>query len=346
MPTVTAYGVSHANGSFERLDLERRELAPNDVLIKIAYAGICHSDIHTIREEWGGIHYPMIPGHEIAGIVEAIGSSVTTFAVGDRAGVGCFVDSCGECENCRSGDDNYCLKGNTATYNGVDKYGQHTAGGYSTHIVVDERYVLRIPDGIGLDVAAPLLCAGITMYSPLARWGTGPGKKVAIVGLGGLGHVGVKLAAAMGAEVTILTRSEDKQADATALGAAHFHSTRDRAGLKALRNSFDLIINTISAGVDVADYLPLLRLHGTLVNVGVSPEPYTVPFFLLAGGQKSLAASGIGGIRETQEMLDFCAAHGIGAEIELIGADQIDSAYDRVVASDVRYRFVIDTATF
>ena len=346
MPTVTAYGVTEANGNFQKLELERRDLAPNDVRIKIAYAGICHSDIHTVREEWGGIHYPMIPGHEIAGIVEEVGSEVTTFKVGDRAGVGCFVDACGECVNCAQGWDNYCLKGNTATYNAVDKYGAHTAGGYSTHIVVDERYTLHIPEGIALDVAAPLLCAGITMYSPLNTWKAGPGKKVAIVGLGGLGHMGVKIAAAMGAEVTILTRSEAKRADAEALGAAHFVSTADRANLKPLRNTFDLIVNTISAGVDVTHYLPLLRLHGALVNVGVPTEPYSVPFGLLAGGQRSLSASGIGGIKETQEMLDFCAAHGLGAEIEVIAADQIDEAYDRVVASDVRYRFVIDAATF
>jgi alcohol dehydrogenase (NADP+) len=346
MGIVSAYGVTEPGGRFSRLDLERRELDPNDVLIKIAYAGICHSDIHTVRGEWGQIHFPMVPGHEIAGIVEAVGSEVTKHQVGDRVGVGCFVDSCRECENCKDGWDNYCLNGSTGTYNGVDKYGMHTAGGYSTHIVVDENYTLRIPDGIGLDVAAPLLCAGITMYSPLAHWGAGPGRQVGIVGLGGLGHVGVKIARAMGADVTILTRSRAKEADAARLGASRFVATAEPDALRDLRNTFDLVVNTISSGIDVSQYLATLRLHGTMVNVGVPTEPYRVPFGSLAGGQKSLAASAIGSIKETQEMLDFCATHGIGADIELIGADEIDEAYDRVVASDVRYRFVIDAATF
>ena len=346
MGIVTAYGVTEPHGSFTKMDLERRDLHQNDVLIKIAYAGICHSDIHTVRGEWGQITFPMIPGHEIAGIVEAIGPGVTKHKVGDRVGVGCFVDSCRECENCLAGWDNYCLKGNTGTYNSVDKYGMHTAGGYSSHIVVDENYTLSIPDGIGLDVAAPLLCAGITMYSPLANWGAGPGKNVGIVGLGGLGHVGVKIAKAMGAEVTIMTRSNAKEQDAERLGASRFIATSDPDALTSLRNTFDLIVNTISSGIDVRQYLSTLRLHGTMVNVGVPTEPYTVPFGALAGGQKSLAASAIGSIRETQAMLDFCATHGIGADIELISTDQIDDAYDRVVASDVRYRFVIDAATF
>ncbi len=346
MGIVNAYGVTEAGGKFSKIDLKRRDLDENDVLIKVAYAGICHSDIHTVRGEWGKINLPMVPGHEIAGIVEAVGPGVTKHKVGDRVGVGCFVDSCRDCENCLSGWDNYCLKGNTGTYNSTDKYGEPTAGGYSSHIVVDENYTLRIPDGIGLDVAAPLLCAGITMYSPLAHWQAGPGKTVGIVGLGGLGHVGVKIAKAMGAEVTIMTRSNSKEADAPRLGASRFVATSDPAALKGLRNSFDLIVNTISSGVDVLQYLPTLRLHGTMVNVGVPTEPYTVPFGFLAGGQKSLSGSAIGSIRETQEMLDFCATHGIGADIEVISADQIDEAYDRVVASDVRYRFVIDAATF
>jgi len=346
MGIVTAYGVTEPHGAFTKLDLERRDLDQNDVLIKIAFAGICHSDIHTVRGEWGQITFPMIPGHEIAGIVEAVGPGVTKHNVGDRVGVGCFVDSCRECENCLSGWDNYCLKRNTGTYNSVDKYGMPTAGGYSSHIVVDENYTLSIPDGIGLDVAAPLLCAGITMYSPLAHWGTGPGKNVAIVGLGGLGHVGVKIARAMGAEVTIMTRSNAKEADAARLGASRFIATSAPDALEGLRNTFDLIVNTISSGIDVNHYLSTLRLHGAMVNVGVPTEPYTVPFGFLAGGQKSLAASAIGSIRETQEMLNFCATHGIGADIELISAHQIDDAYDRVVASDVRYRFVIDAATF
>ncbi len=346
MRTVTAYGVPKAHGSFEKLSIERRDLGPKDVLIKIAFAGICHSDIHTVREEWGGISYPMVPGHEIAGIVEEVGSDVTNFAVGDRAGVGCMVDSCRECENCRAGEEQYCLKGNIGTYNGVGKDGQPTAGGYSTHIVVDEHFVLSIPEGISLDVAAPLLCAGITMYSPLKHWGAGPGKKVAIVGLGGLGHVGVKIAAAMGAEVSILSRSDDKRGDAAALGAAHFHATGDPSVLKSLRGTFDLIVNTVSGNLPIDTYLSLLRLDGVMANVGVAPEPFQVRFSSLAGNRRSLTGSAIGGIRETQEMLDFCAEHGLGADIELISSHQINEAYDRVVNSDVRYRFVIDAATF
>jgi uncharacterized zinc-type alcohol dehydrogenase-like protein len=344
MTTVTAYGVTQPHGSFEKLGVERRELDPHDVLIKIAYAGICHSDIHTVRGEWGSITYPMIPGHEIAGVIEAVGSEVTSFKVGDRAGVGCFVDACGECENCLLGANNYCLRGNTATYNGIDKYGIPTAGGYSSHIVVDEHFTLSIPDALDLAEAAPLLCAGITMYSPLRLWNAGPDKRVGIVGLGGLGHMGVKIAAALGAEVSVITRSNAKRADAARLGASSFYASEDEGVLSSLRGTQDLIINTISAGVDAETYLKLLRLHGALVNVGVSPAPYSVSFGALIS--KSLAASGIGSIDETQEMLDFCAAHGLGADIEIIGASEIDQAYDRVVASDVRYRFVIDTATF
>jgi uncharacterized zinc-type alcohol dehydrogenase-like protein len=346
MRTVTAYGVTRPHGSFEKLAIERRALGPHDVLIKIAFAGICHSDIHTVRGEWGSIAYPMVPGHEIAGVIEEVGDAVDHLAVGERAGVGCFVDSCRECANCLAGEDSYCTRGTTATYNGVDKQGLATAGGYSTHIVVDERYTLKIPDELSLAEAAPLLCAGITMYSPLRHWGAGPGKNVGIVGLGGLGHMGVKIASAMGADVSIFTRSDAKRADAARLGATSFTAPADRDTLKPKRYTMDLIINTISGGVDVETYLALLRLNGTLVNVGVSPEPYTVRFGPLVGGRRSLAASGIGGIRETQEMLDFCAAHGLGADIEVISAQEIDVAYDRVVSSDVRYRFVIDAATF
>ncbi len=346
MTTVTAYALTESHGHFTKTTIERRDLGPKDVSIAIKYAGICHSDIHTAREEWGSIELPLVPGHEIAGIVEAIGSEVTKFAVGDRVGVGCMVNSCRTCENCLAGEEQYCLKGNIGTYNNVDVDGSITRGGYSTHVVVDEHFVLSIPDGLELDVAAPLLCSGITMYSPLSHWKAGPGMKVAIVGLGGLGHVGVKIAHAMGAEVTILTRSEDKRADAERLGADHFFSTSNPEVMKTLRGSFDLIINTISAGIKAGDYLALLRLDGALVNVGVSPEPYSVRFGQLAQGRRSLSASGIGGIRETQEMLDFCAANGFGADIEVISAAQIDEAYDRVVASDVRYRFVIDISSF
>jgi alcohol dehydrogenase (NADP+) len=343
--TVNARSTSSAGAPFQATTIERRDLGPHDVLIDVAYAGICHSDIHTARGEWGETLFPLVPGHEIAGTVSAVGSEVTKFTVGDRAGVGCMVDSCRECEHCRAGQEQYCLKGNVGTYNAIGKDGRPTDGGYSEKIVVDEAYTLRIPEGISLDVAAPLLCAGITLYSPLRHWGAGPGKKVAIVGLGGLGHMGVKIAAAMGAEVSVLSQSLKKQEDGLRLGAQHYYATGDEGTFEQLAGTFDLIISTISATVDMGAYLGLLKLDGALVNVGAPEEPLSVPAFALIGGRKSLAGSMIGGIRETQEMLDFCAEHGIGAEVEVISADRIDEAYERVVASDVRYRFVIDAST-
>jgi len=315
------------------------------VLIEIKYAGICHSDIHTVRGEWGETRYPLTPGHEIAGIVTQVGAEVTRHAVGDRAGVGCMVDSCRECANCRNGEEQYCLNGNTLTYAAVGKDGQITQGGYATHIVVTEDFVVKIPDGLELDAAAPLLCAGITTYSPLRHWGAGPGKKVAVVGLGGLGHMAVKLAHAMGAEVTVLSQSLKKQEDGLRLGADHYYATADPDTFTQLANTFDLIVNTVSAWIDVDAYLSLLALNGSLVNVGAPAEPLPVNVFSLFGGRRSFAGSSIGGIRETQEMLDFCAENGIGADIEVIAADKINEAYERVLASDVRYRFVIDIAT-
>jgi len=343
--TVNARSTAGPDAPFEATTIERRDVGPHDVLIDIAYAGICHSDIHTARGEWRGTQYPFVGGHEIAGTVSAVGAEVTRFAVGDRAGVGCLVDSCRECEHCLAGEEQYCLNGNTGTYGSIGKDGRPTDGGYSEKIVVDENYVLSIPEGISLDVAAPLLCAGITLYSPLRHWGAGPGKKVAIVGLGGLGHMGVKLAHAMGAEVTVLSQSLKKQEDGLRLGADHYYATGDEGTFTHLRRSFDLIITTISAAVDIKDYLGLLKLDGALVTVGAPPEPMSVPAFALIGARRSLSGSAIGGIKQTQEMLDFCAEHGLGAEIEVIAADQIDEAYERVLASDVRYRFVIDTAT-
>jgi uncharacterized zinc-type alcohol dehydrogenase-like protein len=325
--------------------IERRDLGPHDVLIDIAYAGICHSDIHTARGEWGDTLFPLVPGHEIAGVVSAVGSEVTRFAVGDRAGVGCMVDSCRECDPCLAGEEQYCQQGNIGTYDAIGRDGRPTDGGYSEKIVVDEAYTLHVPEGLALDVAAPLLCAGITLYSPLRHWGAGPGKHVAVVGLGGLGHMGVRLAKAMGAEVTVLSQSLKKQEDGLRLGADHYHATGDPETFQALAGRFDLIVSTISASVDMGAYLGLLKLDGALVNVGLPEEPLQVPAFPLLEGRRSLAGSMIGGIRETQEMLDFCAEHGLGAEVEVISADQIDEAYDRVVASDVRYRFVIDIAT-
>jgi uncharacterized zinc-type alcohol dehydrogenase-like protein len=344
MIPVHARAVYSPEGPFQPAVIERRELAPHDVLIEIRYAGICHSDIHTARGEWGEVRYPLVPGHEIAGIVVKTGPAVSKFAAGDRVGVGCMVDSCRECEPCRRGEEQYC-KGRVDTYAGIDRYGQYTQGGYSTHIVVPEDFVVRIPDSLPLDAAAPLLCAGITTYSPLRHWGAGPGKKVAVVGLGGLGHMAVKLAHAMGAEVTVLSQSLKKKEDGLRLGADHFYATSDPETFRKLRKTFDLIINTVSARIDLNTYLSLLALDGTLVNVGAPPEPLSVNVFTLISQRRSFAGSLIGGIRETQEMLDFCAEHGITPEIELITADQIDEAWERVLRSDVRFRFVIDVST-
>lgn len=351
MPSTTpALLVPTPGQAFERGTIERREVGPHDVRLDIAFAGICHSDIHQAREEWGAGIFPMVPGHEIAGIVTEVGSEVTRHAVGDRVGIGCFVDSCRECENCLAGEEQFCLKGNVATYNGRQYDGTPTYGGYSTEIVADENYVLRIPDGIALDVAAPLLCAGITTYSPLRHWGAGPGKRVAVIGMGGLGHMAVQIAHAMGAHVTVLSRTLAKKEEGLALGADDYvatdpEGTGDAGALKELRGRFDLIINTVSADIPVDRYLQTLRLNGALVFVGLPEKPQTFRVFSLVGGRRSLAGSNIGGIRETQEMLDFCAEHGIASVIETIGADEVTEAYDRVVRGDVRYRFVIDTAT-
>ncbi|MFD5175135.1 NAD(P)-dependent alcohol dehydrogenase [Nocardia sp. NPDC058379] len=349
MSTAAAYALPAPDGSFEKVTIERRELGPDDVLIDIKYAGICHSDIHTARDEWGGSKYPCVPGHEIAGIVAATGSAVRKYKVGDRVGVGCLVNSCGKCVPCLAGEEQYCTNGATWTYNTPVpesvQPGGYTMGGYATQIVVGESFVVAIPEGIGLDVAAPLLCAGITLYSPLRHWNAGPGKKVAIIGMGGLGHVGVKIAAALGAEVTVLSQSLRKRDDGLRMGAHHYYATSDRETFRQLRGSFDLIINTVSANLPIDHYLRLLALDGTLVILGLPDQPMSVTGRNLAAFRRSLAGSMIGGVAQTQEMLNFCAAHGIGAEIELISADEIDSAYERVVASDVQYRFVIDTAT-
>ena len=345
MSTVNAYAALSATEPLVPTTVERREVGPHDVRIDIAFAGICHSDIHTARGEWGATTYPVVVGHEIAGVVAEVGSQVSRHAVGDRVGVGCMVDSCRECVNCRKGEEQFCVKGNVGTYGGVDADGAPTQGGYATGIVVTEDFVLRIPDGLRLDVAAPLLCAGITTYSPLRRWGAGPGTKVAVVGLGGLGHVAVKIAHAMGAEVTVLSQSLKKQEDGLRLGADHYFATSDPSTFDHLAGSFDLVLNTVSAKIDLDAYLSLLAVDGAMVNVGAPGEPLEVNVFSLIGGRRSFAGSLIGGIRETQEMLDFCAEHGLGSEIEVIPAEKINEAYERVLASDVRYRFVIDTST-
>ncbi|WDF33027.1 NAD(P)-dependent alcohol dehydrogenase [Arthrobacter agilis] len=345
MTTVKAYAAPSATDPLIPTTIERRDVGAQDVLIKIDYAGICHSDIHTVRGEWGPQQYPLTVGHEIVGIVEEVGAEVTRHAVGDRVGVGCMVNSCGECANCTEGEEQYCLKGNVGTYGAEDRDGTITQGGYSTHIVVVEDFVLSVPESIPYEAAAPLLCAGITTYSPLNHWNAGPGKKVAVVGLGGLGHMAVKIAHAMGAEVTVLSQSLSKQEDGKRFGATGYYATSDPETFEKLAMNFDLIINTVSANIDLDAYLSLLRLNGTMVNVGAPADALPLHVFTLFNQRRSFAGSGIGGIRETQEMLDFCAEHGIGPEVEVISADAINEAYERVLSSDVRYRFVIDTST-
>ncbi|ALU92017.1 alcohol dehydrogenase [Streptomyces globisporus C-1027] len=345
MTTVAAYAAPRAKAPLERTTIERRPVGEFDILIDVKFAGICHSDIHQARDGWGEGIFPMVPGHEIAGIVAETGSGVTRFKLGDRVGVGCMVDSCGQCDACLMGREQHCAEGNTQTYNALDRSGEPTYGGYSTHLVVTEKFAVSIPEGIALDEAAPLLCAGITTYSPLKRWGAGPGKKVAVVGLGGLGHMAVKIAHALGAEVTVLSQSLRKKDDGLKLGADHYYATSDPKTFEELAGTFDVILSTVSAPLDFGAYLGLLRTEGTLVNVGAPEEPISLNLFSLILGNRAIAGSAIGGIKETQEMLDFCAVHGLGAEIEVIEASQVNEAYERVLASDVRYRFVIDTAT-
>jgi alcohol dehydrogenase (NADP+) len=346
MSTVSAYAASDKSGHLTKTTIERRDPGPHDVAIDIKFAGICHSDIHTVKAEWGVPKYPVVPGHEIAGVVTAVGSEVTKHKVGDHVGIGCFVDSCRECSSCQAGLEQYCKgTGMVTTYNSVGKDGKPNQGGYSQAIVADENYVVRIPESVPLDAAAPLLCAGITLYSPLRHWKAGPGTRVAVIGLGGLGHMGVKLAAAMGAEVTVLSQSLKKMEDGLRLGASHYYATSDPDTFKKLRNSFDLILNTVSANLDLNAYLKLLDVDGTLVELGIPEHPMEVPAFAVALMRRSLAGSNIGGIAETQEMLDFCAEHDVTPEIEVINADYVNEAYERVLASDVRYRFVIDVST-
>ncbi|HEX3911321.1 MAG TPA: NAD(P)-dependent alcohol dehydrogenase [Solirubrobacteraceae bacterium] len=345
MPSTSALSVPSAGAQFDHTTIERRDLGEQDVLIDIAFCGICHSDIHQARDEWGGAIFPMVPGHEIAGIVAAVGSGVTRFSVGDRVGVGCMVDSCGECEYCLAGEEQFCTKGNVQTYNARDYDGEVTYGGYSRQVVVKDHFVVKIPDVIELQDAAPLLCAGITTYVPLKHWHVGEGTKVAVIGMGGLGHVGVQIAAAMGAEVTVLSQTLSKREDGLRFGAKHYYATSERETFKQLAGSFDLILNTVSANLPLDAYLRLLRVDGAMVTVGAPSEPDKVHAFSLIGGRRSLAGSAIGGLPDTQEMLDFCAEHDVRPAIELISADAVDGAYDRVVRSDVRYRFVIDVAT-
>jgi uncharacterized zinc-type alcohol dehydrogenase-like protein len=345
MTSAHALQAPSAKAPLEPTTIERRALGEQDIAIDIKFCGICHSDIHQVDKDWGAGIFPMVPGHEIAGVVTGVGAGVTRHAVGDRVGVGCFVDSCGACDACQAGEEQFCAKGVVATYNSKGYDGEPTYGGYSEHIVVDERFVVRIPDGLELDVAAPLLCAGITVYNPLKRWGAGPGKQVAIVGMGGLGHVGVQVAAAMGAEVTVLSQTLSKEQDGRRFGASHYHATSDKATFKALRGRFDLILNTVSANLDVDAYLSLLAPYGALVNVGLPTERDSYNAFSLVGRNRVLTGSNVGGLPLTQEMLDFCAEHDVAPAIEIIAAGDVNAAYPRVVASDVRYRFVIDVGT-
>jgi uncharacterized zinc-type alcohol dehydrogenase-like protein len=340
---VRGFAAPAARAPLGPFTFERRAPGPDDVRIDIRYCGVCHSDIHQARDEWGGSIFPMVPGHEIVGTVVEVGSDVRNWKAGDTVGVGCFVDSCRECEACLAGEEQYCEKGIAPTYNGYERDGKTpTYGGYSTGITVDEKYILRIPDGIPLDGAAPLLCAGITTYSPLRHFGVKAGDKVAVVGLGGLGHMAVKLAKAMGANVTVLSHSPRKRADALRLGADDFLATNDSAVFERNASRFDFILDTVSAKHDYNSYLGLLRRDGTMVLVGAPDEPSPLAAFSLIGKRRRLTGSSIGGIRETQEMLDFCARHGLASDVEVIPIQEINEAWERTVASDVRYRFVID----
>lgn len=343
---VNAYAAFSPTDPLGPTTISRRALNPLDVLIEIKFCGICHSDISHVTQEWWQEQYPMVPGHEIAGVVVEVGSDVTRHKVGDRVGVGCLVDACRECRSCRAGEESYCIKGATQTYAGVDKFGERTHGGYSTHIVVVEDFVFKIPEGLELDVAAPLLCAGITLYAPLKRYGAGPGKRVGIIGLGGLGHMGVKIAKAMGAEVVVFSQTSKKREDATRLGASEYVATaEDPECFKRLASSIDVIVNTITAPFDIGAYLSLLGLGGTMVNVGAPLQPMEFSLVPLLTNRRQFAGSLIAGNEETQEMLDFCAKHGIGAEVEVIPVQKVNEAYARIMKSDVRYRFVIDIAS-
>lgn len=333
-----------ADGTFEKTTIERRDLEPLDVQIAIKYAGICHSDIHVARNEWGNTAYPVVPGHEIAGVVTAVGDAVTRHEVGDRVGVGCFIDSCGKCGACEKGEEQYCAEGVVQTYNWPVGE-EYTKGGYSTEIVVTEHFVVAIPDDLELDAAAPLLCCGITLYSPLRHWNVGKGSRVAIVGMGGLGHIGVKLAHAMGAQVTVLSRTLSKQEDGLQFGADHYYATSEPETFEKLQSSFDLILNTVSVNLDLDQYLALLDVDGTFVELGAPENSLEMSAFSLIPNRRAVAGSLVGGLPETQEMLEFCAEHNTPPEIEVISVDQLGEAYDRVVNGDVRYRFVIDART-
>jgi alcohol dehydrogenase (NADP+) len=342
MLQVIGYAAKEAKASLTPFSFERRDLLDHDVVIDIQYCGICHTDIHQVKNEWGRSNYPMVPGHEIAGNISQVGSQVTRFKIGDKVGIGCFVDSCRNCYACSEGLEQYCNNVLT-TYNGIEKDGKTpTQGGYSNKIVVDENYVLNMPDNLVLERAAPLLCAGITLYSPLMKWKAGPGKKVAIIGLGGLGHIGVKIAHALGSEVTVLSHSFKKQQDAKKMGADNFYATSDSKTFEKLEGYFDIMINTVSTDINLNQYLNLLKLDGTMVVVGVPEKDTQINAYSLISARRNLAGSLIGGISETQEMLNFCSKHNITCDVELIPIQKVNEAYERILNSDVRYRFVID----
>jgi len=344
---VRGYAAMKANAPLAPWEFDRRDLGAHDVALDIKYSGICHSDIHQVREEWGSALFPMVPGHEIAGVVSSVGSSVTKFKVGDLIGVGVFVDSCRTCDSCKKGLQQYCIEGMTGTYNQLERDGKTPAmGGYSNIMVINEDYAVSIPKNLPLEGVAPLLCAGITLYSPIKHWKAGPGKKVAVMGLGGLGHMGVKFAAALGAEVTVFSHSPAKEADAKAMGAHHFVATKADDFHKKYNKHFDLILNTVSAELDINTYLSMLNVDGTLVVIGLPGKPYAVEAGSLLPARRSLSGSMIGGIAEMQEMLNFCGEKNIVSDVEVIKADYINQAYNRTVASDVKYRFVIDATTF
>ncbi|MCL2777915.1 MAG: NAD(P)-dependent alcohol dehydrogenase [Polyangiaceae bacterium] len=346
MAKIPAYAAQSAKSPLMAWTIDRRDPGPNDVVLDILYCGVCHSDIHQVRDEWGGAMFPMVPGHEIVGRVSHVGKSVTQFAPGALGAVGCFVDSCMECEQCKVHHENFCEKGVAYTYTSTEMDRKTpTFGGYSKQIVVKEHFVLKVPANLEISSAAPLLCAGITTYSPLRQWNVKKGDKVAVVGLGGLGHMGVKLAASMGADVTVLSTSRAKEADARKFGAKGFEVTKDPAVFQKLRGRYSFILDTVSAPHDYNAYLELLKPYGTMVIVGAPPEASSVEAFALIGANRQLAGSNIGGIKETQEVLDYCAAHKIAPEVEIIPIQKINEAYERMIRNDVRYRFVIDMAS-
>lgn len=347
MTKTRGYAALAARADLTPFEFERRALRDTDVGFTIDFAGICHSDIHQVREEWGPALFPMVPGHEIVGTVTGVGSKVTSFKVGDSIGVGVFIDSCRTCANCVKGLQQYCLEGMTGTYNGYERNSQTIAfGGYSNYFVIEESYAVKVPSNLDPAGVAPLLCAGITLYSPIKHWKVGPTSKVAVMGLGGLGHMGVKFAAALGAEVTVFSHSAHKEADAKAMGAAHFVVTNGDDWHKPLRKKFDLILNTVSADLDLDPYLSTLATDGTLVIIGLPGKPYAINAGTMLDGRRSIAGSMIGGMPELQEMLDFCGAKNIVSDVEVIKAGYINQAYERTVASDVKYRFVIDASSF